>query len=782
MANRFAQYGPSGQAQPSNRFSGFANGPIADPNAPVPYWTADSKSPKYLDPNTGLPPAPAPNPQAAYDILMRNKHGDQNWTNAKAVASSVAAQLPSTGRSFANGGLMNWLPEATAYPVGAAVSAGNAVARATGGKPRPYTGDAYRDAIISGEHQAQDQWASQHPIANTALNLLGSAASTSAIPASRFIEGWNAPGALRAAGAKNLAGATARSSVLGGLTGATAGAGENYTDRGQGAVWGGVSGAGLGLALPSAVALASKVPSVLPRGLAGAKQGFGELGSALGIPQGDVSTTPQSDAQALKFLKKVAGSRGVTADSVLDDPRVQAGLPVKGANLLGKRGVNLATGLAKGSDDSADVLDPIAREQLRSTAPGVVSDFHSLTGIDPNAAHGDVVAQAAAGRTKAAPLYEQAYSIGGVDSPTLQGLMPRLQATGAIGKAMNIAAIEGRDPTELGFRWQPEQFSGGQQTVMDRVQVPGGGTMDVPRQVDAPAITADTPVQVQNPTMQTWDYVKRGLDDALEAYRDPVTRRLNLDTRGRAILGLQNDLRGELTNKDTAWGPNYQAALDAGGDPIRLEQAFTEGSRLIKNNVHPRDFQTRWGTYSPAEQQAFMGGFADDLNGQLGAGKLRPKDLLTPWTQQKLTTMMGDPDAANDFLGRVQMRADLAKEAARYAPGTNSPTAEANAANQEMSGTPAAFSAFAEKPGLEGLIKSGINLASAPARGFVNGFMAPLSPAGRVSFAQLLASDPQTFSQSLTSGSQPPPIPGLLPPAVSPTSGLIGGATAYGPQ
>src|SRR5262249_4226500 len=160
--------------------------------------------------------------------------------------------------------------------------------------------------------------------------------------------------------------------------------------------------------------------------------------------------------------------------------------------------------------------------------------------------------------------------------------------------------------------------------------------------IDLPPVSADVPVQVQNPTMQTWDYIKRGLDDALEAYRDPVTRRLNLDTRGRAILGLHNELRGELTNPDTVWGPDYKAALDAGGEPIRLEQAFNEGSKLMSNNVKQRDFQTRWNTYTDPEQQAFMAGHADDLNNQLGGGKLRPKDLMTPSYRQKLGVMFGD--------------------------------------------------------------------------------------------------------------------------------------------
>lgn len=762
MANRFAQYAmpaPSPAPTPNdqNRFARYGN----------------------LAPNIstyGLnPTAPIPDAKTRYNDAMTLKYGPKQWAAAQADAAPVreaAETKVPQGLAFLNGTSANWFPEALGGVTGLAESAQNALARAGLGKARPYSGSAGGAAISQALHDAQDAWATKHPLQNTVLNIAGSLPMLEGLGAGRFI-----------GGADSLAGATARSGLVGGLTGAASGAGENYTDRGKGALWGGLSGLALGTALPSAVAVASNAPKIIPRALAGAKQGLGELGQSVGLPQPEVAPTAASDAQARKFLQKVAASRGITPDTIAADPRVQAGLPVKAANLIGKRGVNLATGLAKGPGDAPDILDPVAREQLRSTARGVVSDFQKVAGIDPETAYGDVQAQADAMRQKAAPLYTQAYSVGGVDSPTLRDLLRRPSMQAAMSKAMRIAAEEGRDPTELGFRWDTKKFPGGTATVTDQVQMPGGGTMMRPREIQLPPISEDVPVQVENPTMQTWDYAKRGLNDVLtKRYRNPLTKRLELDDEGRAMVGTAKSLLGELTNPDTAWGPDYKAAVDAGGDPIRLQQAFEEGQDFMGNDVHPRIFNQRWNTYSPADQQAFIMGHADDLATQLGKGALRPKDLMTPFYQQKLETVLGSPDAANDFLNRVQMRADLAKEAARYSPNTNSTTGEAKSANEEMDKGSPFWAEFAKSPNLEGAFGALGKLAVAPARGFVTGFGAPLSPEGRLSFANMMMSDPDTFSSLLSGTPKAPPVPSVVAPAIAPTSGLLGGFTAYGNQ
>src|SRR3546814_19291831 len=63
--------------------------------------------------------------------------------------------------------------------------------------------------------------------------------------------------------------------------------------------------------------------------------------------------------------------------------------------------------------------------------------------------------------------------------------------------------------------------------------------------------------------MRTLDYIKRGLDDVLERYRDPTTGRLVLDNTGRAIDQTRRALLDELDNIN----PDYAKARAAWAGP-----------------------------------------------------------------------------------------------------------------------------------------------------------------------------------------------------------------------
>lgn len=78
-------------------------------------------------------------------------------------------------------------------------------------------------------------------------------------------------------------------------------------------------------------------------------------------------------------------------------------------------------------------------------------------------------------------------------------------------------------------------------------------------------------------SMQSMDYIKRGLDDVLDGYRDSTTGKLNLDTEGRAIQGIQRQLRDELVRVNPAYGQ----ALSAYSDNIRLRRAADIGEKFM---------------------------------------------------------------------------------------------------------------------------------------------------------------------------------------------------------
>ena len=78
----------------------------------------------------------------------------------------------------------------------------------------------------------------------------------------------------------------------------------------------------------------------------------------------------------------------------------------------------------------------------------------------------------------------------------------------------------------------------------------------VPMSLSSAGSDGGSPVKQSGFTTQTLDYVKRGLDDLVEANRDPVTRRLHLDEAGRAV----NDVRAGLVREVDRLNPAYAKA------------------------------------------------------------------------------------------------------------------------------------------------------------------------------------------------------------------------------
>src|SRR3546814_17876344 len=73
--------------------------------------------------------------------------------------------------------------------------------------------------------------------------------------------------------------------------------------------------------------------------------------------------------------------------------------------------------------------------------------------------------------------------------------------------------------------------------------------------------------------MRTLDYIKRGLDDVLERYRDPTTGRLVMDNTGRAIDQTRRALLDELDNIN----PDYATASAAWAGPSQTMDSLNTG-------------------------------------------------------------------------------------------------------------------------------------------------------------------------------------------------------------
>lgn len=189
---------------------------------------------------------------------------------------------------------------------------------------------------------------------------------------------------------------------------------------------------------------------------------------------------------------------------------------------------------------------------------------------DPIAASQALSEQA---KAAAGPLYDRAYSAPGASVLDVGDLMQRPSMQKALKNAVSIAREEGRDPNALGIKFDAE----------------------------------GNPTEFTNPSWQTFDYIKRGLDDVIEGYRDPTTGKLNLDTQGRAV---NNTLRDFIGRVDQA-NPDYAAARAAYSGPASMKEALNAGTDAL--NWAPNQIRARMASMGDAEKAQFWLGMRSAL-------------------------------------------------------------------------------------------------------------------------------------------------------------------------
>ena len=267
---------------------------------------------------------------------------------------------------------------------------------------------------------------------------------------------------------------------------------------------------------------------------------------------------------------------------------------------------------------------------------------------------------------------------------------------------------------------------------------------------DAPGMSPNEPVATTRPTMQTMDYIKRGLDDVLDGYRDKTTGKLVLDERGRAVLKTLNEFREIIAPTGSAG----RAAMDAGGDPIRLEQAFEGAKQLMGNNIPMRSFNVRFDKLTPAEKNAHIAGFVNNAFEAAQNGRIRLKDMQQPLYAQKLVKMLG-PEKAQAFLAKIEQEASLARTGGRMMPNNGSPSMELLTANADQEGAisnlaSAAGSALQGRP-----LQAALKIISSPVMGGYRAARMPLDRATRDEVGRLLQLPPSELDALLKQAGLP---------------------------
>jgi len=250
-------------------------------------------------------------------------------------------------------------------------------------------------------------------------------------------------------------------------------------------------------------------------------------------------------------------------------------------------------------------------------------------------------------KAKAGPLYDQAYAAPGAGAvfPHIQDMLQRPSMSRALANARRIVMEEGGDPTALGF-----DLTKGGEVKLTRV-----------------------------PSWQTLDYVKRGMDDVVEGYRDPTSGRLNLDTEGRAVNGTLRDFLGVVDK----YNPAYAEARAAYAGPASESGYLSRGQKAL--DASPSQLGVDTAGLSPERMGQMQLGFQSGLSER--AGGLRHQTnpfeatLGTPRMEERLGTMY---PGREDDIARLLMTRDLERGVASSSNRLigNSMTAERGAADQ----------------------------------------------------------------------------------------------------
>jgi hypothetical protein len=500
-------------------------------------------------------------------------------------------------------------------------------------------GQSPRQAFNAAQQQqrtTRDQFARTNP--NVAM-----AADATGIGLSAAIPIGGAAKALP--GAASLGSTMLRGAAIGGAQGALSGFGMTdggLGDRGEAALGAGLLGAGVGGAVPMVARVGQGAFRNLPQPMQNAAM------SAMGRPAPAVASGPAlatPEQIALRHLSRNLETSGLTLDDLRSAPT-----SLTAAEAMGRTGQRQLGALARMEGQTADDLGGLITARREGRPLTLSDEFARATGVDPDAAAGNIDALVDAGRRKAAPLYDKAYADAIDLTPTLQGLTQRPAVQKAMRNARTMMQNDGLDPDALGLTVSPN--SG---------EIP---IMEVSRR----------------PSMQLWDYVKRGLDDEIDAIRDPVTRTFSRPQEARQLSQMAADLRSELTSQS----PAYRQALDASGDYLKADSAFKSAPKLVfDNKLSPRAFAQQVAKMTEGEREALKAGIANHALTLVNSGRMAPKTLSTPGIRQKLVAVLGE-DGAGNLIKSADLEVQKAAFESRYGPAAGSVTSDMLAGGEEL--------------------------------------------------------------------------------------------------
>ncbi len=499
-----------------------------------------------------------------------------------------------------------------------AAGAGAATAaRATGADPT-----AAYDAAAGAERREKAQFDADNPVAGFAMDIGGGLLAGAPRAAATALT--RAPGAVATA-ADEAASPLVRRMLTGAGYGAGFGAaaGAGNADGGD-RIGGGVAGAAFGGAAGAAT----------PAALAALGGAWGAIAPRLGLRNDDTA----SFAKLLRAFE----DDGITPEDAaarLQGWVADGGKPAALFDLGGENVRGLARAIGGTPSRAKNDAVTFVRDRLDGTASRVADDAQgALAGGKDYRSTFDAIRGAR--EAQARPLFAAADAEPFTFNDEVRGLLERPALKAALPRAMRIMENRGVDPKSLGLTFND----------------------------------AGDPVFESVPSFQALRYVKQGLDDVLEGYRDKTTGRLVLDTEGSGILDLRNTFVQALRDANPKYGP----ALDAYAGDSALMDALSRGrSVFAPAGAEARDTLTRsLDKMNAAEREAYrLGVFQaiDDRITNLRDGSDPTKAIFgTQALRNRIAAAFDDPKQFDAFETAVKREAELYRNAQAVSPRTGS--------------------------------------------------------------------------------------------------------------
>lgn len=662
------------------------------------------------------------------------------------------------------------------------------------GESKPYSASEASQAMRQAEREGRERFAKKMPVTHGVTDI-GS-----------MLFGPGEVAALEKVGLP-----LARSVLGGGILGGVAGIGNaqgSPIDRFLAAGPGALMGAGTGGVVHGAL----NAPGIFKGTASALEEAMSRVKDQMESEPGRI--TPAQHAAGVKAGRRIVSDMVGDKMVALEGNRAEKiGKPVTAAEAIGRAGRKQMGVLTRRTGTTGDVVDPILAQRSRQAAKRVVDDLRDVTGIDGNVTRDQMEATADALRAKARPLYDQWHLYENVDSPELQRFLATPEGEAALTNAHRIARNEHENAYELGLADEPEEpriprgmvefVHRGQRILAKKGREATQVAQQLGRDPSAPDADGDALWEARDEIMERlangprpkivtakgWDFIKRGLDQELNKYRDPVTKKLDESQVGvRQIRKLRGELGDALTDPETPWGKAAAAAYKAGGDPIRMEEAFEDAEKMISGTTRMHQFKERWNGLDEPDKQAMRAGVGAALRDAAGRGKMRFKELLTPDAEEKFQIMFGE-DAGLELADRMRIEADMIEHGYKMHSKGGSDTFQnvdtAQEQAERIKNTEAGLRST--RSALKGdFLGAAAHILRAPFVGAIRASQTPIDEAARNEMGRLLAMSPSELAKILREeGAKPDEVSqvvrwieriGKAAPKVATRAGTVAGA------